>query len=123
MIITSNEYWEEIKSIAANLIEENQEEADERGDCVLEFINDNSLDHEVIDGHQWIIYYSYNLAIIEHSDNEDYMLDCFGSEYLGCVMERDGLKGLHQAIAFHAMLADVQEELNSLELEEGAETC
>ena len=79
MIITSNEYWEEIKSIAANLIEENQEEADERGDCVLEFINDNSLDH---------------LAIIEHSD-----------------------------IAFHAMLADVQEELNSLELEEGAETC
>ena len=114
------EYRQEVRDLAENLVQDVKEYSN--GD-VFEYIRDNGIDCETVDGHQWIIYYSYNLAIIEHSDNEDYMLDCFGSEYLGCVMERDGLKGLHQAIAFHAMLADVQEELNSLELEEGAETC
>lgn len=115
MSITRIEYWTEIQSIAANLIEENKEEADERGDCVLEFINDNGLDCETVDEHQWIIYYSYNLDVIKHSNNEDYMQDNLGDDCLCHALKQGGLKGLHQAIAFHAMLADIQDELNKLE--------
>ena len=103
MSITSNEYWKEIESIAAYLIEENK--------------NDNSRVYEVVDGHQWIIYCRYNLDVIQHSDNEDYIQDNLGGEFLVQALKLGGLKGLHQAIAHHAMLADVQEKLNNLELD------
>jgi len=111
------EYKEEIKSIAANLVEDNQEEATERGDCVFEYIRDNGLDHEAVDGHQWSIYYSYSLDIIKHSDNDEYMVDNLGDESLVHALKEGGLNGLHQAIAFYAMVADVNEELSTLEQE------
>ena len=114
MSITSIEYWEEIKSIAANLIEENQEEANERGDCVLEYINDSGLIWVGTVGHQWITNYSYNLDVLDNTDNFDYIEGNLGSDYLGDVLKRDGLRGLHQAMAYHAMLADVQVALRKL---------
>jgi len=118
MSITRIEYWTEIESIASNLVEENKEVAGEQGHCVLELINDNDLDCETVSGHQWIIYCSYNLEVIQHSDNEDYMQDNLGDECLGHALKKGGLNGLHQAIAYHAMLADVQDELDKLELDQ-----
>ena len=116
MNITCIDYSVEIERIASNLIEENKEEADERGHCVLEFINYNGLDCEAIDWHQWIIYYSYNLDVLDNTDNFDYMQDNLGDDSLVNALKQGGLNGLHQAIAYHAMLADVQDELNKLEL-------
>lgn len=120
--LTSNEYWTEIKSIAANLVDESMEQAtlDNNGDTsdfeslketAEESINDYRL-HEVIDGHQWVIYYAYNLDVISHSDNEDYMVDNFGSEYAGQIVADKGIDDLHTAIAFWCMYADVQDDLS-----------
>ena len=120
MSITSSEYRAELKYLAASLLDENKEEASERGDSVLEFIMDNGLDHETVDGHQWMIYYSYSLDIIKHSSNEDYMVDNLGDESLGHALKNGGLNGLHQAIAFYAMLADLNEALYELEKESEA---
>ena len=116
MNITCSEYNKEIKDLAFNLVEENQEIEDSEFN-VFEHIRDNGLDHQTVDGHQWIIYYKYSLDIIEHSDNDDYMVDNLGSESLEHALKNGGLSGLHQAIAFYAMLADVNEELSTLEQE------
>ena len=52
------EYDKEIKELASNLVSDAEDCAD--GSDVFEYIRDNGLDHEYVDGHQWIIYYSYN---------------------------------------------------------------
>lgn len=114
MSITYSEYHEEIKDLAKSLAQEANVSTD--GD-IFEYIRDNELDHEIIDGHQWIIYYSYNLDIIECSSNDEYMQDNLGDESLGHALKDGGLNGLHQAIAFYAMLADLNEALQELEEE------
>ena len=111
-----SEYKAEMKSIAFNLVEANQEKEDSEFN-VFDHIRDNGLDHEAVDGHQWSIYYSYSLDIIKHSDNDEYMVDNLGDESLVHALKEGGLNGLHQAIAFYAMVADVNEELSTLEQE------
>ena len=107
-----NEYWKEIKSIAADLVDRAMEENDNDKDQAEEAINDHIL-HEDIDGHQWVIYYGYNLDVIKYSDNEDYYSDNFGSESLAASLEQGGLDTLHCHIAFWCMYADVQNELDN----------
>lgn len=106
-----SEYKQEIQDLATMLIEENIEEANDKGDSILDVIQYDGLDHQVVDGHEWNIYYKYSLDIIKHSDNEDYMIDNLGSESLEHSLREGGLDKLHQAIAFYAMLADLNEEL------------
>ena len=72
----NHEYWKEVNGIAANLVSESMGDNDNDRDAAEEEINDTRL-HETIDGHQWVIYYSYNLDVIKHSDNEDYYNDNF----------------------------------------------
>ena len=81
------------------------ERCDNDRDEAEELINDSLL-RETIDGHEWIIYYSYNLDVIQHSDNEDYMIDNFGIDEAGFILKDKGLSGLHSAIAFWALYAD-----------------
>jgi hypothetical protein len=110
---TQFEYNQEIQSIAYSLVESAFNEYDEvetREDAE-ELINDTLL-HETIDGHQWVIYYSYNLDVIKYSDNEDYYSDNFGAESLASSLEQ-GLDTLHCHIAFWCMYADVQENLDA----------
>ena len=116
-----SEYKQEIKELAKGLVEDNQEYK-EYNQSVFDYIRGNGLDHKTIDNHQWIIYYSYNLDVIKHSDNEDYMVDNLGSESLAHALEQGGLNGLHQVIAFYAMLADLNEALQELEQEEVEES-
>ena len=127
MGITYREYREEIEGIAANLVceaiqtthetflqeafEDHDSFEEAKRDQAEELIQDSLL-HETIDGHQWIIYYSYNLDVIQYSDNEDYMVDYFGAECMADILKVKGLDDLHAAIAFWCMYADVQEELS-----------
>ena len=110
--ITHNEYWTEINSIAAELVSEAMESTDNDKEAAEEEINDYRL-HETIDGHQWVIYYAYNLDVIGYSDNEDYMSDNFGAEALAASLEQGGLSTLHTHIAYWCMYADVQEQLEN----------
>jgi hypothetical protein len=111
-IITAHDYTTEINDIASNLVESVFNEYDEvtTKDEALELINDSLL-HETIDGHQWVIYTAYHLPIVEHSNNDEYMVDNFGAEALEESLKQGGLSGLHQAIAFWALHADVSERI------------
>ena len=114
--ITYSEYWTEVKDTAENIISEvlNDNFTDETVDVdqVREVIYDTAL-HEAIDGHQWVIYYSYNLDVIKHSDNEDYMVNNFGGESLEDSLKQ-GLDTLHCHIAFWALYADVSDQINDV---------
>lgn len=110
MNISHTEYWKELEALAGSIAEEAMSECDNDLDDAQEMINDRLL-HETIDGHQWVIYYAYNLAVLQHSDNTDYMIDNLGTESAGEVLAEKGLSGLHTALAFWALYADVQDKL------------
>ncbi len=108
--ITCNEYWVEVQNIADNLVSEAMADNDNDRDKAEEDIFDSRL-HETIDGHQWVIYDSYNLDVIKHSDNPNYYADNFGAKSLSTSLE-NGLDTLHCHIAFWALYADVSDKLS-----------
>jgi hypothetical protein len=114
--ITFSQYWTEIQDTAENIISEvlsyHFENECTDVDQVQDIINDTAL-HESIDGHQWVIYYTYNMDVIKHSDNEDYMLDNFGAGHVSASL-KEGLSTLHSHIAFWALYADVSDKIHSL---------
>lgn len=107
-MITQAEYWKEVKQLARGVCEDAYDGCD-----TLEDYNEQlgQMLHETIDGHQWVIYYPYNLPVLELSDNADYMVDNFGDHSVGVEFERGGLSGLHCALAFWALYADVHDEV------------
>lgn len=116
---TSYEYWSEIKSLAETMVTETFEWLDDKPDmtkeecfeATMDEINDHVL-HETIDGHQWVIYSGYNLDVLKHSNNPDYMTDNFGDDMAGSILSEQGLSSLHTSLAFWAMYADVQDDLS-----------
>ena len=108
--MNSQEYWKEIEELADSIACEAMADNDNDRAAAEEDIYDSRL-HETIDGHQWVIYYSYNLDVIKYSDNADYYSDNFGAESLAASLEQGGLDALHCHIAFWCMYADVQERI------------
>ena len=112
MSISEFEYKKEVTDIALGLVLDNKADYESKEE-LEEAINDTLL-HEAIDGHQWIIYYAYNLDVYNHSGNQDYFGDNFGGDGLVDVIAKGGLSGLHQAVAFWCLYADVQEALHDV---------
>ena len=108
--MNSHEYWEEVRSIAANLVEEAMIDSSNDREGAEEEIQDRYL-HETIDGHQWVIFNSYNLDVIKHTDNQDYMVDNIGTEELEIALKQGGINQLHTTLAFWSLYADVQDQL------------
>jgi hypothetical protein len=108
--ITATDYAAEIKATAFNLVDEVMLETANR-DEALELINDTRL-HETVDGHQWVIYCAYNLPVLEHSDNADYMEENLGDDCIAAALKDGGVNGLHTALAYWALYADVQDAIN-----------
>lgn len=108
--ITSSQYWDEVQDLAVSIAEDAMASCDNNREEAEELINDSLL-HETIDGHQWIIYYAYNLDVYQHSDNSDYYIDNFGGDDAAFVLKEKGLDGLHQALAFWSLYADVQDKI------------
>lgn len=109
--ITSLKYQAEVRNIATSLVEEAMSQTDNDSEEAMELINDSML-HETIDGHEWIIYTFYNLQVIQRSENPDAMVDMYGSDGLGDIIKEKGLSGLHATMAFCALEQDVQEYLS-----------
>ena len=108
--ITSSQYWNEIQSLAVSIAEDAMASCDNNREEAEELINDSLL-FETIDGHQWVIYYAYNLDVYQHSNNPDYYIDNFGGDDAAYVLKEKGIDGLHQVLAFWALYADVQEKI------------
>ena len=109
--ITSSQYWNEVQSLAVSIAEDAMSYCGNNRKDAEELIIDSLL-HETIDGHQWIIYYAYNLDVYQHSDNSDYYIDNFGGDDASYVLKEKGLDGLHQALAFWSLYADVQDKIS-----------
>ena len=109
--ITSAQYYNEVNTLAKIIAEEAMQQSGNNRSDAEELINDTLL-HETIDGHQWIIYYAYNLDVYQHSDNSSYLIDNFGNEETGTILQENGIDGLHCALAFWALYADVQEKIS-----------
>ena len=130
-IETSYDYRQAVLSMTDSVIEQINYKL-ESGDLELDkseiedFVNDSAL-HEIIDGSEFVIYNHHNLNVIKFSDNDEYAIDNFGSEWAGSTLKEGGLSGLHNGIAFWALYADVQECLNDhleeLELTDFFEEC
>lgn len=110
-MITSSEYYIEVEAITKSLVTEALSQCDNDTEQALELINDSML-HEWIDGHEWIIYNAYHLPILQHSSNSDYMLDELGEDEAASILKEKGLSGLHCALAFWAIYADVMDILS-----------
>ena len=113
MTISNTEYWREVEDTVTNIVDEALDQTDTLEEAE-ELINDSLL-HETIDSHEWVIYYSYNLDVLQHSDNADYMTDNIGGE--SEILKEKGIDGLHTALAYWALYADVQDRITA-ELEQ-----
>ena len=109
-MITEQEYVKEIKSITYDLVEEAMEQNDNESEAAMEAIHDHLL-HELVNSQQWVIYTAYNLPVLQHSKNADYMIDNIGDA--NEVLEERGLDGLHNALAYWAMYGDISETLEA----------
>jgi len=111
--ITYREYQDEISDLAEDLYKEAGEEHPEDEDARNEFMRERL--HEIVDGHQWIIYCAYNLSVYEHSPNADAYQDMYGNEDLGAIVADWGLLSLHTTIAACAMQADIEQAVYQLD--------
>lgn len=71
-------------------------------DAVLEAVGESEM----------FIYSRYHLPILQHSSYCDSYVGEFGTDHAGEVLKDKGLDGLHAAIAFHCITADVMDWLN-----------
>jgi hypothetical protein len=109
------EYQEEISDLADIIIDEAiaELEPDELSvEEVQEKISDSLL-HETIDGHQWIIYTHNHADIIRHSDNDEAYEDMYCNDDLGDLVKSHGLDHITMIIAFWAFYYDVQEVIDN----------
>ncbi len=108
--ITSSQYWIEVEALATQIAQDAMSSCGNNRSDAEELIAD-SLMHETIGAHQWVIYNAYNLELLQYSDNPDHYIDEFGTEDAAIVLRESGLGGLHQSLAFWALYADVQEKI------------
>ena len=108
--MNKQDYYNEVNAIAKDLVTNALEQCDNDADQAMDLINDSLL-HEWIDGHEWIIYNAYHLPILQHSDNAEYMGDNFGGDSVASALKDGGLSGLHCALAFWALYADVMDNI------------
>jgi hypothetical protein len=65
---------------------------------------------EVVDGHNWIISYSYNLSVLACSSNPNAAFDDFG-----LMVGHEDYQTLIQGLAYWAMTTDLRDELHNMQ--------
>ena len=98
--MTKSEYYNEIKSLAEYFAID--------GDWTNDYSDHDdrsSAIHELIDGHQFVIYYSKAADVVRHSDNSNAMFQELGQQ------EVKDLDTLNTQLAFFAMVAGIWEAI------------
>jgi len=112
---TSIEYHREISELADNLYTEALEQNDNDHDMAVEEIHDQLL-HELVDGHQWVIYTYSNELVERFSDNAEAFKDVYDDGSIGALVADQGLDAIKPIIAYFAMYQDISDRLNELEV-------
>jgi len=110
---TSTEYHREISDLADDLYSEALEQNDNDHDMAIEAIHDHLL-HEIVDGHQWVIYTYSNELVEQFSANAEAFKDYYDNESIGALVADQGLDALKPIIAYFAMYQDIIDHLNEL---------
>lgn len=95
--ITQREYSEEIIRIVGDA----RVEAAEYGDDIEDLLC------QAVDGHQWIIYYCYNDAVLQLASNPGAWEDCYSNEDIGSLVVEKGMSGARTVQAYCAMMEDI----------------
>lgn len=106
-MISFKEYRDAIDSIAKQVLDEVHGSSDDDRDVY-------DVACEIVDGHQFVIYYAYNDDVLGHSPNLDAWEDLYSMEDIGSLVTDHGMKGARSVQAYFAMLQDVMEELQDL---------
>ena len=77
--ITRASYRKEIRDLASNILEEVFTDDPDQSDSDFdEAVRERVW--ETADGHQWIIYYHYNIEVLRYSDNDDALFMMYGPQ-------------------------------------------
>jgi hypothetical protein len=117
-MLTNKEYWVEVNATAETVVETAFDilQYDGIESPTIKQVYDTIFDsvlHETVDAHQWVIYTAYHLPILQHTDNAEYMVDNFGGDYVEHAVKESGVGGLHQAMAYWALYADIADKIDS----------
>ncbi len=105
--MTGRQYQQEINGLAQILRDEATAGEFGEGEEARESFQERT--HEMIDGHEWIIYTGYHYEVLAHSDNDGYSVENFGAESI----LTDGQLNT-AAMAFGAMYGDLWDALHRL---------
>lgn len=106
--ITEREYFEQVQDVADECLERAKKRYTDDGQDMSEAFDE--ILHEIIDGHEWIIYTWKARQILMISPNESACVDDFGAESV----VRDGR--IHwEGMAFCAMHRDVVDRAPDLQ--------
>lgn len=108
--MNAHEYWSEIDSIIEQVKADTLEQEFTYDGDAQDYADQRLT--EVIDGHEFCIYYSKALEVLQHTDNQEAMLDNMGTESAGLALRDGGLGGLHCAMSVWAMLGDCRDYHN-----------
>ena len=109
----SNQYHAEISDLASDLYDEALEQNDNDHESAMDAIQDRML-HELVDGHQWVIYTYSNELIARFSNNAEAYRECYDNESIGQIVTDKGLEGMKPIIAYFAMHQDISDEIYRL---------
>jgi len=95
---TKEDYDEEIAKLALYIVEDMVKEGADMDDYFYDRV------YETVDGHNWIIWCSYNLSVLAHSGRPHAAF-----EDVGVIEGIDNCQGLIQALAYWAMVFDLSD--------------
>ena len=113
---TSEIYYKECESVANYIVERAIDDLRYNNEVIdTDHIRDRIFEdilHECIDEHRYVTYYAYHLPVLQFSGNAEYGINDFGTDWIADILKKDGLNGLHAALAFWAFYADVIEYID-----------
>ena len=110
----SSEYYSEVGNLASDLYDEALAQNGNHSGSAMDAIQDGML-HELVDGHQWVIYTYSNELVARFSSNSEAYLDYYDNETIAQIVSDKGLDAVKPIIAYFAMYQDVSEALDELE--------
>lgn len=101
---TKSEYYEGIKCLAQEIVEE----------CLQYGSDLRDMIHETVDSDQWVIYNHYHAKVREFTDNHDAYLGVYGESDLGQLVQEGGIERLEQTIVYFAMEQDIWDAVSEM---------